>query len=293
MTTPGAGFDPIKFKESTRKQWETVAEAWNRWGPTLQHWLEPVTEAMFEMARLAPGERVLDVAGGSGEPALSAVARVSPGGYVLSTDIATNLVRLATENARERGLSANQFEAQVMDGERLELPETSFDAVLSRLGLIYFPDRPKALTEIHRVLKPGGRVALASFTTAAANPFFAIPITIIRRRAQLPVPAPGTPGPFSLGSRELMEDALRQAGFGEIETRVVLAPLRFATAAECLRFEQESFGALHEMLAGVSEMEREAAWEEIHQELRKLEGTAGFESPSELLVGAATRGNIK
>jgi ubiquinone/menaquinone biosynthesis C-methylase UbiE len=289
MATPGAGFDPIKFKESTRQQWENVAEAWNRWGPTLQRWLQPATEAMFEMARLAPGEHVLDVAGGSGEPALTAVARVSPGGYVLSTDITPSLVRLATENARERGLSADQFEARVMDGEHLELPEASFDAVLSRLGLIYFPDRPQALAEIQRVLKPSGRVALASFTTPAANPFFAIPITIIRRRTHLPAQAPGSPGPFSMGSREVMEGALRQAGFGEIETRVVSAPLRFTTAEECLHFEQESFGALREMLAGVSEVERAAAWEEIRQELRRLDGTAGFESPSELLVGAATR----
>ena len=86
-----------------------------------------------------------------------------------------------------------------MDGEHLELPDASFDAALSRLGLIYFPDRPQALAEIHRVLKPSGRVALASYTTPPANPFFAIPITIIRRHAQLPAPAPGSPGPFSMG----------------------------------------------------------------------------------------------
>jgi SAM-dependent methyltransferase len=290
MATPAADFDPVKFKESTRQQWEGVAEAWNRWGPELQRWLKPATEAMFELSRLAPGRRVLDVAGGSGEPALSAVERVSPGGYVLSTDITTNLVRLATENGRARGLTPEQFEARVMDGEHLDLPDASFDAVLSRLGLIYFPNRLQALAEIHRVLKPGGRIALASFTSPDANPFFTIPITIIRRRAQLPAPPPGGPGPYSLGSREAMEDALRQAGFTEIESRVVPAPLRLASADECLRFEQESFGALRTMLAGVSDVERAAAWEEIRQELLRLDGPAGFESPSELLVGAATRG---
>lgn len=291
MATPEVDFDPITFKESTRQQWENVADAWNHWSPTLQRWLEPATEAMLEMARIGPGDRVLDVAGGSGEPALTAVARVSPGGYVLSTDITTNLVRLAVENARVRGLNADQFEARVMDGEHLDLPDASFDAVLSRLGLIYFPDRPRALAEIHRVLKPGGRVALASFTTSAANPFFTIPITIIRRRAHLSAPPPGSPGPFSMGSREVMEEALRQAGFRDIDVRVVAAPLRFASVDECLRFEQESFGALQQMLAGVSEEERTATWEEIRQELRRLEGPAGFESPSELLVGAAMRGH--
>lgn len=287
--TSASDFDPVKFKESTRKQWENVAEAWNRWGPTLQRWLDPVTEAMFEMSALTAGGRVLDVAGGSGEPALSAVAHVSPGGYVLSTDISTNLVRLATENARNQGLDSDQFDARVMDGEHLDLPDASFDAVLSRLGLIYFPDRPQALSEIYRVLRPGGRVALASFTTPAANPFFAIPVMIIRRRAQLLAPAPGSPGPFSMGSKEEMEGALRMAGFEDVVTRVVAAPLRFPTAEECLRFERESFGALHEMLASLSEKERENTWEEVRTELGQLDGPGGFESPGELLVGAGSR----
>jgi SAM-dependent methyltransferase len=175
-----------------------------------------------------------------------------------------------------------------MDGERLDLPDASFDAALSRLGLIYFPDRQRALGELRRVLTPGGRVALASFTTPQANPFFSIPIAIIRRRAQKTAPPPGSPGPFSLGSQELMADALQRAGFREVEIRAVQAPLRLADAAECVRFERESYGALQELLAGVSEAEREATWQEVHQALTHLEGPDGFESPCELLVGAAT-----
>jgi SAM-dependent methyltransferase len=289
MSTPTHGFDPVRYKESTRRQWERVAEAWNRWGPVVQRWLQPVTTAMLEMARIGPGSRVLDVAGGAGEPALSAAARVGPTGYVLSTDISTSLVRLAGENARARGLGAERFEARVMDGEQLELPDGAFDAALSRLGLVFFPDRQRALAGIHRVLRPGGRVVLASFTTPPANPFFAIPITVVRRRLKLPAPAPGGPGPFSLGTPDAMVEACRRAGFPDVETRVIPAPLRLSAAAECLRFEQECFGALHEMLAGASPAERDAAWEEIGQGLAAFGGPAGFESPAELLVGAATR----
>jgi ubiquinone/menaquinone biosynthesis C-methylase UbiE len=244
---------------------------------------------MLEMAHIGPGSRVLDVAGGSGEPALTAATRIGPTGYVLSTDISANLVHLAQENATAQGFAADRFEARVMDGEHLELPDASFDAVLSRLGLIYFPDRTQALAEIRRVLRPGGRVVLASFTTPQANPFFSIPIAIIRRRAHLPPPPPGTPGPFSLGSREVMEDAYQQAGFHHSQTRAIPAPLRMSTALECVRFEREAYGALQEMLAGVSEAEQEATWEESRQELAQLEGPGGFESPCELLVGAAER----
>ena len=286
MTTP-SNFDPAAYKESTRQQWERVAAAWNRWGPTLERWWAPVTEAMLEMARIGPGSRVLDVAGGSGEPALTAATRIGATGYVLSTDLSANLVRLAFENAQTRGLGAARFQARVMDGERLDLPDASFDAALSRLGLIYFPDRKRALGEIRRILTPGGRVVLASFTTPEANPFFSIPIAIIRRRVQAPPPLPGSPGPFSLGSQELMADAFQQAGFRDVQIRVIQAPLRLADAAECVRFEQEAYGALQAMLAEVSEAEREATWQEVQQALRPFEGPDGFESPCELLVGTA------
>lgn len=288
MTQP-AGFDPVEYKDTTRQQWEHVAEGWDRWGPTIQHWLEPVTEAMLELARIGPGSRVLDLAGGSGEPALSAATRSGPNGYVLSTDLSANQVRLAAQNARARGLDAKRFEARVMDGENLDLADASFDAVLSRLGLIFFPNRLRALSEIRRVLKPGGRVVVASFTTPQGNPFFGMPIEIIQRRAQLPSSPPGGPGPFGLGSQDVLEDAYRRAGFRDVECRVISAPLRLSTAAEGLRFERECLGALHVMLAGMSGAERAATWEEIGQTLETLSGPGGFESPGELLVGAATK----
>jgi ubiquinone/menaquinone biosynthesis C-methylase UbiE len=287
--TQPASFDAARYKETTREQWDAVAEAWNRWGPTLQRWLTPATDAMLEMAQLRPGSRVLDVAGGSGEPALSASAHVGPSGYVLTTDISTNLVRLASENARARGLGEEAFQARVMDGESLDLSEGSFDAVLSRLGLIFFPNRQRAFLEIRRVLREGGRVVVASFTTPQANPFFSIPLETIRRRAKLLPPQPGAPGPFSLGSAEVIEGEYRRAGFREVQTRLVPAPLRFDSADECLRFEQECFGALHQMLEGLSEGDRGAAWEEIGTKLKKFERPIGFESPCELLMGAATK----
>ncbi len=154
---------------------------------------------------------------------------------------------------------------------------------------MYFPDRLGALTELHRVLKPGGRVAIAGFTTPEANRFFSLPIGIIRRRAQLPPPPPGLPGPFSLGRQEVMEGALRQAGFRDLQTRTIRAPLRLPSTAECVRFERESFGALQQMLAGLAEAEREAAWDEIEQALRQFEGQDGFAAPAELIVGAGTK----
>ena len=242
-------FDPVAFKSTTRNQWDVAAEAWYRWGPTIEAWLGAATTTMFEMAEMSPGSRVLDVAAGAGEPALSAAARVGPSGYVLATDISPNILDFARKAAAEEG--ASHLETRVMDGENLELEDETFDIVMSRVGLIYFPDQHRAMTEAHRVLKPGGRMAAIVYTTPDRNGFFSIPVSVIRQRAQLPPPKPGLPGPFSLGGPGVLEDAFARAGFDAIQTRVMPAPVRLPSAAECVRFERESFGALHQMLSGL------------------------------------------
>ena len=289
MTAPQQAqtFDPVKYKETTRDQWQAAAEAWNRWGPTIEEWLGPATEIMLDMAGVGPGSRVLDVAAGSGLQTLTAARRVGPSGSVLATDIAPNLLELAAPAAQQAGLS--NVETRVLDGENLDVEEGAFDAVISRVGLIYFPDQQKALGGMRRALKPGGKVAAIVYSTPENNRFFSVPVSIIRRRAQLPPPLPGQPGPFSLGSPGVLEAAYERAGFRDVQTRTVPAPLRMPTAAECVRFERESFGALHQMLAGLDEAERAAAWQEIEQQLATFEGPAGFEGPCELIVGAGTR----
>jgi SAM-dependent methyltransferase len=280
-------FDPVKYKETTREQWQNAAEAWHRWIPVVRAWAGPGTELMFELARVGPGARVLDIAAGDGDQSLLAAARVGPTGFVLATDIAPNLVALAAQTARESGVK--NLEARIMDAENLTVDDEAFDVVISRFGLFFLPDLPRALSEIRRVLKPGGRVGAIVFSTPDKNPFFSVPISIIRRRAQLGPPLPGQPGPFGLGAPGALASALERAGFTEVQTQTVSAPLRMASARECVRLERESFGALHQMLAGLPETAREEAWQEIGRELGKYEGRDGFESPCEIIVGAAIK----
>jgi hypothetical protein len=142
---------------------------------------------------------------------------------------------------------------------------------------------------MYAALRPGGRLAGIVYSTPERNGFFSIPVGIIRRRAALPAPAPGQPGPFSLGGDGVLQAALERAGFRDVVVRAVPAPVRMTSAAECVRFERESFGALHQMLSGLPEPEREAAWAEIATELRRFEGPSGFEGPCELLVGVGTK----
>jgi SAM-dependent methyltransferase len=280
-----SSFDPDAYKRTTTEQWQTAAEPWHRWGPTLEAWLGPATEAMLDMAGVGPASRVLDVAAGAGGQTLTAARRAGPDGRVLATDISSNILAFAERSAREAGL--HNVETLVVDGERLGVEPGSFDAVISRVGFIYFPDQQTAFEGMRRALRPGGRLAGIVYSTPEANGFFSIPISIIRRRAQLPAPTPGQPGPFSLGAPGVIEAALGRAGFTAIEVRRVAAPVRLASAAEYLRFARESFGALHQMLAGLSEAEREEAWGEIERELAHFETADGFEGPCELLVAAA------
>ncbi|MBA3516680.1 MAG: class I SAM-dependent methyltransferase [Rhizobiales bacterium] len=287
MATQAPTFDPVRYKETTREQWQSAADAWHRWTPAIQAWLGPATELMLDLAGVGPGSRVLDVAAGAGEPAITAAKRVGPTGSVLATDISSNLLEYAKQAAREQGVT--NFETRVMDGEHLDLADGVFDAVLSRVGLIYFPDQQRALAEIRRVLKPGGHVAAMVYSTAENNRFFSIPVGIIRRRAQLPPPLPGQPGPFSLGGAGVLEEAYRRAGFREVETRTIAAPVRMSSTAECVRFERDSFGALHQMMSGLSDVEQAETWAEIERDLRQFEGPNGFEGPCEMIVGVGVR----
>jgi len=151
------------------------------------------------------------------------------------------------------------------------------------------PDRAAALACQYRALRPGGRVAAIVYGPAERNAFFAVPVSVIRRRAQLPPPAAGQPGPFCLGAPGALEDALRGAGFRDVGARTVDAPLRLPSSRECVRFERESFGALHQMLAGLDPAERAAAWQEIADELARFDTAEGFAGPCELVVGWGTK----
>ncbi len=287
MTTQ-AIFDPVKYKETTRQQWQNAAEAWHRWGTAIEEWLGAATEEMLTLANVQPGNRVLDVAAGAGGQTIAAAKRVGAKGSVLATDLSSNILDYAAQEAQKAGLT--NVETKVVDGEQVNLDPNSFDVAISRVGLIYFPDQHKALTHMREVLKPGGRVAAIVYSTGENNKFFSLPVSIIRRRAQLPPPLPGQPGPFSLGNPGVLEGLYKQAGFHDVQIRVVPAPVRMKSAAECVRFERESFGALHQMLSGISsDAERESVWDEIARELRQFETPRGFEGPCELIIGVGTK----
>ena len=280
-------FDPLQYKTTTRQQWEDAAEAWHRWGPTIEAWTGEATERMLDRAGIGAGSVVLDVAAGAGGQTLAAARRVGADGRVVATDISPTILTYAAKQAAEEGLT--NVETVEADGEHLGAAGDGYDAAITRLGLIYFPDQAGALREIHAALREGGKFAAIVYTTPDRNGFFSVPVSIIRGRAGLPAPGPGMPGPFSLGGPGVLEQALTDAGFRDVGVDVVDSPVTLSSAAECLRFEKESFGALHQMLSGLPEAEREDVWAEVEEGLRQFETAGGFTGPCELLVGYGTK----
>jgi SAM-dependent methyltransferase len=279
-------FDAAAYKATTKQQWDEAAAAWHRWGPTLEDWLGAATKAMLDAAGVTLGSRVLDIAGGAGGQALAAAHRTGARGSVVVTDVSPGILGFAARAAAEAGLQ--QVTTVEVDGEEVGSRwAEDFDAAISRLGLIYFADRQRALRGIRSSLREGGRFAAVVYASADRNGFFSVPVGIIRNRAGLPAPGPGQPGPVSLGDAQVARTEFESAGFREVQVETLSAPLLLRSAADCLRFERESFGALHQMLSGVEDTE--AVWSEVHVALESFDLDGGFVGPCELHIISGVR----
>jgi SAM-dependent methyltransferase len=229
--TSAVTFDPLAFKEAQRSDWQLAALGWRQWYDVLEAQAggQVVSGKLVELADLEPGKTVLDVATGYGEPALTAARAVMPGGHVMATDIAPNLLAFGRERAARAGLDNVEFRES--DAETLDFPHETFDAVLSRQGLQFLPDVTGTLKRLNAALRSGGRLAAAVWGPPDTVQF-ALPIPIIMRELGLPPPPPGRPGPFALGNAELLARLVADAGFREIETGTVTAIYETASAED-------------------------------------------------------------
>jgi ubiquinone/menaquinone biosynthesis C-methylase UbiE len=264
-----------------------VVEQWRRGRRLRDEVYGPATEMMLDLANLRVGDRVLDVAAGTGDQTIMVAQRVGPNGYVLATDISANMLNLAADAAREAGFT--NVETRVMDAENIDLEVDSFNAAVCRSSLMNFPNPAKALTGVYRALKPVGKFAVTVFSTAEKNPYHGLPLSIVRRLGKMPSPAPGQPGMFALSDQGVLENCYKKAGFVDVAVRAVPMRRYFPSTAEAVRAMKVSFPRLQDLLAKVSEADRELAWNEIEQQLRQFEGSNGFEVPGEWLIGVGTK----
>jgi len=225
-------FDADAYRRASLEGWEAAASGWRRQQRAVRELAAPVSHWMIGEISPQPGQRVLELAAGLGETGLLAAELVAPHGGVILSDQAQAMLEGARERAAELELANVEF--QVLDAEWIDLPLASVDAALCRWGYMLMADPAAALAETRRVLRPGGRLALAVWDTLAANPWAALPAQELIERGLAPRPdpaAPPLPGPFALGSPERVRELLEDAGF--VEVRVdALELLRRHTAFE-------------------------------------------------------------
>ncbi len=263
-----------------RSKWDDErAEGWSRKQAQRGEIYGPATEKMLDLADLRTGNRVLDVAAGTGDQTLMAARRVGPSGFVLAIDISTAMLTNAAEAIRKAGLT--NVETRIMDAENLDLEVDFFDAVICRLGLQAFPNPPKAISGMRRVVKPGGKVTALVRSTAEKNPYEGVPYTVAHRLGST------KPRMFRHGEHRELEDAFRNGGFPIVSVHAVTTHHRFSSSVEVIRSMKDEI--IGQRIAKLRDAEREQAWTEIEQQLRHFEGSNGWEFPGELLIGVGTK----
>ena len=245
--------DAEAYRAESRERWEAAAPGWAREREAFQRDAMPVTRWLLDAARLQPGYTVLELAAGPADTGLMAAELVAPGGKAIITDNADAMIEVAKARAEEVG--ATNVEIRPMEAEWIDLPTASVDAVLCRWGFMLLADPEAALRETRRVLRPGGRVALAAWAGPDANPWFAAIARVMVERGVVEQPPPDTPGPLAFAQPGRIEELLDAAGFDDIE----VAPLDFTFhAADLDEWWEHSIamsGSFSRALGGLSPAE--------------------------------------
>lgn len=288
MSTKSSNSSDTLQAAKRAESWLTAerAESWRRGKRLRGEVFGPATEMMLDLANMRVGDRVLEVAAGTGDLAIMIARRVGPNGYVLATDISTSMLNVAAEALRNAGLT--NVETRVMDAENIELDADSFDAVICRMGLMLFSNPVKTLIGMHRVLKPAARVFALVWSTEEKNPYRGVPLAIVHRIGNNLTEEPGL-RLFALGKPGVLEETFRAAGFLDIAVHMVPTQWCYPSTAEAVRFMKDSYPGLTHLMTQLSETERELAWTEIEQQLSQFEGPNGFEAPGEVLMGVGTK----
>jgi SAM-dependent methyltransferase len=216
--------DDLKVKTQQKAAWDDSAEGWKRWWPTFERAAQAVNDRLVALAAVQAGDRVLDIATGSGEPALTAARVVGPAGRVVAVDMSPGMLAIARERIDAADLK--NVELVESDAESLRLDAHSFDAALSRWGLMFMPDLDGVLRGLHRALKPSGRFATAVWSFADKVPMCGIARDAIRRITGI-VPPPNAPDPTRLADPSILERALAAAGFRDVTVERLIVNFEF------------------------------------------------------------------
>jgi SAM-dependent methyltransferase len=277
--------DEAEFRDEQRDQWNDVAVGWNEWSRYTDDQAGHVCERLVEMADINEGDRVLDVAAGNGEPSLTAARKTGPDGSVIATDISAEMLNFGRQRAAALGVENIEF--MQSNANSLDFPAESFDAAVSRWGIIFDPDGEGAAAKVRSFLKPGSRFAIASWGPPERVPFLAIAMKTAMEKLDLPPPPPGTPGPLSRPTEEAIGGLLEGGGFSNIEVEKLEVTFAFDSADEYTQFVKAIAAPVVAMISPHPEEVQRETWDAITEAAQQPANAEGRLSLPNLVLAAA------
>lgn len=274
MSSGGQSFNPEQFKAQQRQMWDNAAAGWQAWWETFERGAQKVSDKIVEMAEIKPGDAVLDIATGIGEPAVTAAKRVKPTGKVVATDISPQMIAIAKARAKALGLDS-MMEFRESDAEKLDFPKSTFNAVLSRWGLMFLPNLPAALATIRQLLAPNGRLSAAVWSTPSKVPALDLSFSTVRKQINAPAPPPGTPSPFALADVEALKQTFSKAGFKDIQVQTLQITFNFDSPESYTKFQQQIAAPLQAMLASHTEERKKQVWDSVTEAVGRYADSHG------------------
>jgi SAM-dependent methyltransferase len=269
--------DAEEFRAKQRDQWNGAAAGWNEWSQFMDVHAGTVSERLVEMAGIKEGDRVLDVACGYGEPSLTAARKVGPDGAVIATDIAAEMLEFGRQRAAANGVENIEF--MHSDASSLDFAAESFDAAVSRWGIIFDPDGEGAAANVRGFLKPGGRFAISSWGPPERVPFLAIAMKAATAKLDVSPPPPGTPGPLSRPTADALGGLLEGGGFSDVQVEELELSFGFDSAEEYTEYTKAIAAPIVAMISPHPEEVQRETWQAITDAARETadgEGRVGL-----------------
>lgn len=260
--------DSKRYKEAERQNWDSVAHGWQKWWTTIEIGAERVSRRLIELAGIKTGSRVLDIATGIGEPAITAAREVGSGGQILATDLSTEMLSIAKQRAINAGLQ-QVIEFKQGDAETIDLPASTFDAVLCRWGLMFLPNLTSGLSNIYRSLVDGGRLSAAVWATPEKDSLIASIMNTVMKETNSPPPPAGSPGPFSLSDENFLKNSLISSGFKGVAIERMNVTFDFGSSEAYASFVCETAGPLQAMLLKETQERRQEILKAVIESARK------------------------
>jgi SAM-dependent methyltransferase len=258
--------DAGEFRAGQQRDWEIASKGWREWNELIDRATSPVSARLVELAEIQAGDSVLDVAAGYGEPSLTAAKIVGADGRVVATDISAGMLAFG----RERAAAANVENIEFIESEAssLDFPDGSFDAAVSRWGIIFEPEGEQTAARVRGFLKPGGKMAISSWGSPDRVPMIALPMMTAIKQLGVEPPPPGTPGPLSRPTHEAIAGLLEGGGFSDVQVEELQVEFEYDSPEQFTRCTKDIVAPLTAMIAKHPPEAQEQTWDAITEAVR-------------------------